>query len=42
MVSLSSCDLVAGVFEAGFYTAIIIIVIIVIVIIWLINRFRRR
>lgn len=39
--TLSSCELVEGVFKAGFYSAIIIIVVVVGLIIWLISRFRR-
>ena len=38
---LTSCELVEGIFKAGFYSAIIIIVIIVGLIIWLVSRFRR-
>ncbi|HYO21809.1 MAG TPA: hypothetical protein VER36_05350 [Flavisolibacter sp.] len=38
---LTSCELVEGIFKAGFYTAIIVIVIVVGLIIWLISRFRR-
>lgn len=39
--TLTSCDLVQGVFKAGFYAAIIVIVIVVLLVIWLLKRFRR-
>ena len=40
-MTLSSCDLVGGIFKAGFYSAIIIIIIVVIIILWLVRRMRR-
>ena len=40
-VTLSSCELVEGIFKAGFWTAIILIVLVVGLIIWLLSRFRR-
>ena len=41
VVTLSSCELIGDIFEAGFWAAIIIIVIVIALIIWLVNRFRR-
>jgi len=41
MVSLSSCELIGDIFQAGFWTAIVLIVIVIIIIIWIVNRFRR-
>ncbi len=41
VVTLSSCELVGDIFEAGFWTAIILIVVVIAIIIWIINRFRR-
>jgi hypothetical protein len=41
-VTLSSCDLVAGIFKAGFWTAIILIVVIIAVVMWLIGKTRRK
>jgi len=41
MVSLSSCEAIAGIFKAGFWTAIILIIIVVAIIIWLVSRFRK-
>jgi hypothetical protein len=40
-MTLSSCELVGDIFQAGFYTAIILIVIVVVIILWLVNRGRR-
>ena len=41
-MTFSSCELVGDIFQAGFYTALIIIAIVVIIIIWIISKFRRR
>ncbi len=41
-VTLSSCEVVGGIFKAGFWTAIILIVLIVAVVLWLIGKFRGR
>ena len=41
MVTFSSCELIGDIFEAGFWTAIIVIVLVIGLIIWLLNRFRR-
>jgi len=41
IMTLSSCDAIAGIFKAGFWTAIIIVVIVVVLILWLVNRGRR-
>lgn len=40
-MTLTSCEVVGGIFKAGFWTAIIIIVIIVALILWLVGRGRR-
>jgi len=40
-MTLSSCEVVGGIFKAGFWTAIIIIVIVVALILWLVGRGRR-
>jgi hypothetical protein len=39
--TLSSCEVVGGIFKAGFWTAIILIVIVVVLILWLVGRGRR-
>ena len=41
MVTFSSCEVIGGIFKAGFWTAIILVVIVVVLIIWLLNRFRK-
>lgn len=41
MMTLSSCELIGGIFKAGFWTAIILIVLVVALILWLVNRGRR-
>ncbi|MCP2042716.1 MULTISPECIES: hypothetical protein [Pontibacter] len=40
-VTLSSCELIGDIFEAGMWTALIIIVLIVALVGWLFSRFRR-
>lgn len=39
-MTLSSCEVIGGIFKAGFWTAIILIVIVVAIILWLVNRGR--
>ena len=39
-MSISSCQVVGGIFKAGFWTAIILIVIVVAIILWIVNRGR--
>ncbi|MHA6246356.1 hypothetical protein ACXYMU_00340 [Pontibacter sp. CAU 1760] len=41
-LTLSSCELVGDIFEAGMWTALIIIVIIVLLVTWLFRKFRGR
>lgn len=41
MVSLSSCEVVGGIFKAGMWTGFLIIVVVVGLIIWLISRGRK-
>ncbi|MES2881549.1 MAG: hypothetical protein V4676_05325 [Bacteroidota bacterium] len=41
VTTLSSCDVIGGIFKAGFWTAIIIVVLVIALILWLINRGRR-
>jgi len=37
----SSCEIVGGIFKAGFWTAIVLVVLVVVLILWLVNRGRR-
>ena len=41
MVTLSSCDIVGGIFKAGIWVGIVLVVIVVALIFWLLNKFRR-
>lgn len=38
LLTLSSCEIIGGIFKAGFWTAIILVAIVVIFILWLVNR----
>jgi hypothetical protein len=40
-MTLTSCEVIGGIFKAGFWTAIIVIVIVVGLILWLVGRGRR-
>lgn len=42
MVSLSSCEVVGGIFKAGVWTGIIAVVLVVALIIWLISRATKK
>ncbi|GAA4434953.1 hypothetical protein GCM10023188_26500 [Pontibacter saemangeumensis] len=39
-LTLSSCDVIGGIFKAGAYTAIIVIVLVVVLLFWLFRKFR--
>ncbi|WP_121354769.1 phosphatidate cytidylyltransferase [Flavisolibacter nicotianae] len=39
-MTFSSCEVVGGIFKAGFWTAIILIVLVIVIILWLVNRGR--
>ena len=39
--TLSSCEVIGGIFKAGFWTAIILVVLVVVIILWLIGKARR-
>lgn len=41
VVTMTSCDAIAGIFKAGMWTAVIIIVAIVALIMYFVNRGRR-
>jgi hypothetical protein len=41
MVTLSSCELVGDIFQAGMAVGIVIVVAIVALLIWIVSRFRR-
>ncbi len=41
MVSLSSCEAIAGIFKAGMWSGIIIVVLVVALILWLLGRSRK-
>lgn len=36
--TLSSCEVIGGIFKAGFWTAIILVVFVVVLILWLVRR----
>ena len=38
LLSMSSCDFIGDVFEAGFWTAVVVIVILVVLVIWIIRK----
>jgi hypothetical protein len=40
-VTFSSCEVIGGIFKAGFWTAIIIVVVVIALILWLVGRGRR-
>jgi hypothetical protein len=41
VITLSSCEVIGGIFKAGFWSAIILVVLVVAVILWLVSRGRR-
>jgi cytosine/uracil/thiamine/allantoin permease len=41
VMTLSSCELVGDIFQAGLFVGILVVVIIIALVIWLISKFRR-
>lgn len=41
MVSLSSCEVVGGIFKAGVWTGLLIVAVVIVLVIWLISKFMR-
>jgi len=42
LMSLSSCELIGGIFKGGMYFGIALVVIVIAIIIWLISRIGKR
>jgi hypothetical protein len=40
LVTMSGCEVIGDIFQAGMWTAVIIIVIVVVLILWLIRKIR--
>ena len=40
-MTLSSCDVIGDIFQAGMWTAVIIIVIVIALVMWLLRKIRR-
>ena len=41
ILTLSSCEAIAGIFKAGFWVGIIIVVVIVAIILWLVGKAKK-
>lgn len=41
MLSLQSCEIIGGIFKAGFWAGIILVVLVVVLIFWLIAKIRK-
>ncbi|MEP7259243.1 MAG: phosphatidate cytidylyltransferase [Flavitalea sp.] len=41
LVSLSSCEVVGGIFKAGVWTGLIIVALVIAIVIWLISRAKK-
>jgi uncharacterized membrane protein YdbT with pleckstrin-like domain len=41
LISVSSCDVIAGIFEAGFWVGIILVVVVVLIVLYIINKLRK-
>lgn len=40
-ITLTSCDVIGGIFEAGIWTGLIGLVLVIVLVFWLFSRFRR-
>ncbi len=41
MITLSGCEIIGDIFQAGMWVGVIIVVAIIAIVIWVINRFRK-
>lgn len=41
LTTFTGCEIVGGIFEAGFWVGIIVVVLIIAVVVWLVNRMRK-
>lgn len=41
MMSLSSCEVVGGIFKAGVWTGLLLVAVVIALVIWLISRFMK-
>jgi hypothetical protein len=41
LVSLSSCEVIGDIFQAGVWTGLILVAVVIAIVIWLISRFRK-
>ncbi|MBL7698904.1 MAG: phosphatidate cytidylyltransferase [Chitinophagaceae bacterium] len=41
MLTLSSCEVVGGIFKAGVWTGLLIVAVVIVLVIWLISKFMR-
>ncbi len=42
LLSISSCDFIAGVFKGGVYVGVFLVIIVIAVILWLVNKGKSR
>lgn len=40
--TLSSCEIVGDIFQAGIWVGLILVVIVIVIIVWIFNKFRRK
>lgn len=41
MVSLTSCEVIGGIFKAGVWTGLLIVAVVIVLVIWLISKFMK-
>lgn len=41
MMTLSSCEVIGGIFKAGVWTGLIVVAVVIVLVIWLISKFMR-
>jgi hypothetical protein len=41
VLTLSSCEVIGGIFKAGMWVGIFVVVLVVVIILWLVNKARR-
>ncbi|MBW3544326.1 MAG: hypothetical protein KY428_01805 [Bacteroidetes bacterium] len=42
LFSITGCDVIAGIFKAGFWVGIVMVIIVVLVVLYIVNKLRKR
>jgi hypothetical protein len=41
LTTFTGCEIIGGIFKAGFWVGIIVVVLLILIVVWLVNRMRK-